>query len=58
MLAVMTAPVTLEKIERLRAMLDGVDDDHDRAAIAALIWELQVRQTEAAGKSWAVSALR
>jgi hypothetical protein len=38
-----------DKIARLKAMLNEVDDDHGRAAIHALIWELRTRQAEASG---------
>ena len=45
----MQAHQDTDKIARLKAMLDETDDDHGRAAINALIWELQTRQAEATG---------
>lgn len=42
----------IDKIRQLRAMLDRIDDVHDREAVKALIWELQTRQAESTGKAW------
>jgi hypothetical protein len=49
----MQADTNADKIARLKAMLCEVDDDHARAAIQALIGELQTRQAEASDDSGA-----
>jgi hypothetical protein len=49
----MQAHQDTDKIARLKAMLNETDDDHGRAAITALIWELRTQQAEAAGEAWA-----
>jgi hypothetical protein len=49
----MKAHQDTDKIVRLKAMLNETGDDHGRAALNALIWELRTQEAEAAGIAWA-----